>query len=92
MSLHVLAYNLKRTITIFGVGPLIRGDQNLIARDQAARANRSNRRLDRHSRETQRAPTPYDTFFHGLGHGPSYAVDRNERPLWVPQASTAPVL
>jgi hypothetical protein len=23
MSLHVLAYNLKRMITIFGVGPLI---------------------------------------------------------------------
>ena len=22
-SLHVLAYNLKRTITIFGVGPLM---------------------------------------------------------------------
>jgi len=23
MSLHILAYNLKRMITIFGVGPLI---------------------------------------------------------------------
>jgi hypothetical protein len=31
ISLHVLAYNLKRMITIFGAGPLIRGDQNLIA-------------------------------------------------------------
>ena len=30
MSLHVLAYNLKRMITIFGVGPLMGGDPNLI--------------------------------------------------------------
>ena len=31
MSLHVLAYNLKRMITIFGVGPADGGDQDLIA-------------------------------------------------------------
>ncbi len=32
MSLHVLAYNLKRMITIFGVGTADGGDQGLIAR------------------------------------------------------------
>jgi hypothetical protein len=30
MSLHVLAYNLKRMISILGVGPLDAGDQDLI--------------------------------------------------------------
>jgi hypothetical protein len=34
MSLHVLAYNLKRRIRIFGVGLLMAGDPTILALSQ----------------------------------------------------------
>jgi len=51
MSLHVLAYNLKRMITIFGAGQLMAAIRTWSPR--SSRTSQSvDRRLRRHHRET----------------------------------------
>jgi hypothetical protein len=58
MSLHVLAYNIKRVIAIIGVGPLL----------QAIRAGvpRSARRPCRNLTAEVSPPSSANSFFHGL--------------------------
>src|SRR6202007_2606170 len=55
MSLLVLAYNIKRMITILGVGPLMAAIRS---------AGVSTVTAGKHAAP----PTSYDAFFHGLGH------------------------
>src|SRR5271156_705063 len=68
MSLHVLAYNLKRMITIFGVVPLIAAIEP-DRRAQAARANRSAGASTGSVGTTPRRPTPHHAFLHSLARG-----------------------
>ncbi|MGC2201467.1 MAG: hypothetical protein WA633_15165, partial [Stellaceae bacterium] len=79
MSLHVLAYNLKRMIRIFGVAPLIASLRPHAPIDQ--RASRPSWPGDTAS------PALHDTFFHSLGRtqrfGRGPANDRNRRYLAV---------
>ena len=73
MSLHVLAYNLKRMIAIFGAGPLraaIRTDRLA----QAARTSQSTRIPTVMAEKHSAPPTSYDAFFHGLGQNCSSSV------------------
>jgi len=66
MSLHVLAYNIKRVIAIIGVGPLMAAIRNLIVSLNPTRQsiNTASTVMDR---KHSAPPTSYDAFFHGLG-------------------------
>src|SRR5215470_18448611 len=67
MSLHVLAYNLKRMITIFGVGPLMAA-----IRTSSPRSSRTRQSIypacQLSCRETQRIGRSSHAFSHSLGH------------------------
>ena len=83
ISLHVVAYNLKRMIAIFGVGPLM----TAIRPDRFAQAVRANRATDISIAtfgEYSASPTSYDAFFHGLGQTlPSAGRSANVRSQTV---------
>jgi len=83
MSLHVLAYNIKRVIAIIGVGPLL----------QAIRAwvPRSARRPCRNLTAEVSPPSSANAFFHGLGGKRSFGRDgfpgRNAPKAAIPKAA-----
>ena len=77
MSLHVLAYNLKRMITIFGVGPLMQAIPAELA--GTTRAPSLLMPIRARYRQIQRI-----AFSHGLGHvRPSGGVGAAHRTLYM---------
>src|SRR5205814_9759226 len=72
MSLHVLAYNLKRMITIFGVGQLMAAIRTLPTRSSRTRHS-VDRRLRRQHRQTHPRRQPRMTRF-STASGDSYRM------------------
>jgi hypothetical protein len=74
MSLHVLAYNFKRMITIFGVGPLMAAIRNLIAsrkpREPVDQTGVSTVTAGKHAASL----SSHNTFSHGLGQEEPFQV------------------
>jgi len=82
ISLHVLAYNLKRMITIFGVGPLMRrSEPDRLA--QAMRASRFTGPSTAMAAKHSASPTSHRAFFHGLGRQRDYDGTFD----WIPRAT-----